>query len=594
MTRRSEDSSVLRDDSRRQLHSLLETDRDLSRALELCAVPLTLTEKLALRLMGDHKVAESAKTWATLKKLGLVVQRDEHEWQLDSAARAHFLARFEETTTSEAKAVHSFLLDYLGSEAYPTPDADHTQLRRAYHTAPSDPHAGARLYWSTYCRIRVASRLAMLPVLAQLAESQAHWLREYAVDIDLYRAAALYFAGPDEVKHRAMEILQSITERGAPIGTLLDATFLLGTLLEQTDRKTAAKTYQQAAELKGKLDAADGEMHVQEHLRLTLAKSFFNLASILSVAGGKEQLLQAEEAYRYGIQIVQAELDQAYEATRLRELIGLLQKQGREKEIKDSTRRIGRIEEPFRQEFLEEARSSDDLAYLGYAISALNHGLGYESQHIEVTVDREGAAQLEGTYTLRAMSMLSRIDTFLEAVPGSESGIHFERVESLVPEFKVRLAQPLPEDPKIRGAERLEVLIDPPMQPSDILRYRWAARADPGTFATTAEQLQKAHFPNEFVAWDIIAPMRQLEIQVTVPTEQTHPPPPTWFEVWRVGTWHARAQAQTAYRAYLESDPSRAQWDVEVRPGNKIRLRLRVNYPWLAMTYVLAWAVPQT
>ena len=556
-------------------------------ALSICAVPLRFThvllECLLSRFASD---VDLERFWQLLGEFGLVIQRDEDEWRLDRRARQYFLDRLEQENPTLAQQVHAAVLDYLEATVHPTLDEDRDCLQRAYHTTPSDQEAGGNLYWSTYCRNRASNRFAMLPVLAHLAASQAHWLKDYEQDIRLYRAAALYYEGSAESRQRAAELLEAILERGASAPITIDAGFLLGTLKEQTNRDEAARLYEQATKLVGSLDLKGKDSDVQHHLRLTLAKSLFNLATILQIRDDPQELEKAEYYYRYGIQIVSG-VEPAYEATQRRHLIEVLQRRGEKDEVDEHIKRINHIEHPFRQAFLESALSKpDDIGYLYYAISALNHGLGYERQHIRIEVEHDGAAWLEGTYTLRAMSMLSRIDTYLETVPESTAGVHFEGLESLTPTFALDFRRE--GDPK---AERLEIVIDPPMQPGEQLTYRWTARASAGTFATTPQQLEEAGLDYEYASWDIIAPMRRLAIQVIIPSAQTRPPPPTWFELWRVGRWHAKSQTQTAYRAFLEDDPSHVRCHTEMRPPDKVQLVLEVNDPWLAMRYVLAWEV---
>lgn len=589
MNRKSSSHPMRQTDNDVQLYVILEDLPRLSDAIKICAVPLRLTRGLIDKLLSRFAPeVDLGRFWQLLGEFGLVIQRNEDEWRFDGRARQYFLDRLEQENPTLAQQIHAAVLDYLEAMVYPTRDEDQDRLQRAYHTIPSNPDAGAGLYWSTYCRIRAFNRFAMLPVLAHLAESQAHWLKDHEQDIRLYRAAALYYEGPLESKQRAAELLASIVKQGAPLPIMVDASFLLATLKERTDRDEAIRLYQQATELGDRLDLRDKDSGIQDHLRLTVAKSFFSLASILQADGDPGELEQAENYYRRGIQIV-VDAEPRYEAAQLRRLLGLLQKRGDLDQIEWSIQRISQIERPFRRAFLEEALSkADDIGYLYYAISALNHGLGYERQSIHIEVEQDGAAQLKGTYTLRAMSTLSHIDTYLETVPEADVGVHFEGLESLTPMFTLdfrRVGGPT--------AQRMEIVVDPPMQPGDRLTYRWMARASAGTFATTREQLEAAGLDHEYVAWHVIAPMRRLEIQVIIPWDQTQLPPRAWFELWRIGHWRATTQAQMAYRAFLRDDPGRVRWHAELKPLDKLQLSLEVNYPWLAMRYVLAWGVPQ-
>jgi hypothetical protein len=572
--------------------SLAEEQPLVYSAIRICSVPLRFTLALVdklLRCFTPNIDVATFRLW--LEEVGLAIQQDEDEWRLNRRARRYFLDKLEREDPTFAQRVHAAVLDYLEATMRPTLDEDRDRLQQAYHTTPSDQDAGAALYWSVYCRARASNRFAMLPVLARLAESQAHWLTDHEQDIMLYRAAALYYEGPVESKQRAAELLESVLEQGASAPIIVDASFLLGTLKEQADRDEAARLYEQATELRDTLDFQDKNPDVQHHLRLTLAKSFFNLAGTLQARGDPQTLDEVEFYYRHGIQIV-SEVEPAYEATQLRHLIGVLQKRGEEDKVKGPIRRISQIERPFRQTFLGEALSkfqeSGDIGDLYYAISALNHGLGYDSQLVRIEVEQNGAARLIGTYTLRATSVLGGTDFYLKTVPESKIGVHFESLESLTPTFTLDFKRLSEDDPE---TERVGIIIAPPMRPGDQLTYRWTLNSDAGTFAITPQELKKTGLDYEYVFWDIIVPMKRLEIQVIIPAAQTRRLPPTWFDLWRIGRWRAPMQTQTAYRAFLEDEPGRVRYHAEMKPPDKVQLGLEVSYPWLAVRYVLAWGV---
>jgi hypothetical protein len=563
-------------------------------AFRICSVPLRLTRTLIGELLEHFAPHIDVKQfWQMADVHGLLLRRAEDEWRFDYQVRQNLLDELEREDPTLAQQIHIQVLDYLNTTVYPTPDEDQDQLQRAYHTTPSDQNAGAVLYWSVYCRARASNRVALLPVLAHLAESQANWLTDHKQDTKLYHAAALYYEETVESRQRSAELLESILEQGASVPITIDASFLLGMFKEQTNRHDeAAKLYEQATKLREKLDLKDEDLDVQRHLRRTLSRSLSNLASILQTKGGPQALEVAENYYRHGVQIASA-VGPAFEATQRRGLIEIQQRRGEEEDkVQNSIQRISQIEGPFRLAFLEDALSrSDDIGYLYYAISALNHGLGYERQQIHIKVDQHGASRLEGTYTLSAFSSLSQIDTYIETVPESGIGVHFENLECLTPAFTLNFKHErnAKNDP---ASERLKITIDPPMQPGDQLTYRWTAWSDDNTFATTTQLLEQAGLDYEYAFWDIIAPIKQLEMRVFIPATQRRPSPPTWFELWRVGPWPAQTQqTQTAYLARKKDEPSRVSWRVEPKPPDQILLSLDVNYPWLAMRYVLAWDV---
>jgi hypothetical protein len=567
--------------------SAVDLPLDLN-AMQICCVPLILTEALVHSLLTTFVPdVDVNRFWQMLTELGPVIQGNEDERRLDRVFRYQHLEELEGERPAFAQQVHSAVLDYLEAKPHQSLDEEELELQRAYHTTPLDHSKGSDMYWVIYCGSRARHRTAMVSALARLVESQAHWLTDYQQEANLYRAAMLYYEDPAAGGQKAAELLELLLEQDAEEPVTIDALFLLGTLKEQTDRNEAARLYRQAVALGDDLDLIGKDPDVRRHLRLTLAKSLFNLASILQVTDGPQGLDEAERCYRRGIQIVAA-TEPGYEATQRRRLIQVLRQRGYEDKAKDSIQRLSQIESPFRQKYLEDALSkAGDLGHLYYAISALNHGLGYEQQYIRVAVEEDGSTQLEGIYTLSAMSMLSQIDTYLETVPESDRGVHFQGVRSLTPAFTVSFRRVSVEDPE---AQRLQIAIDPPMRPGDQLTYRWTAASSPGTIATTPQELEEAGRDYEYVFWDIIAPMKHLKIEVLIPSREAEPPPPTWFELWRVGRWKA-TQTQTAYRASLKDDPSRVNWQVQIRPPDKLQLLLDADYPWLAMRYVLAWGI---
>ncbi len=573
-----------------QLYQILEEQPKINHALQICSVPLRLTRDLVNDLVSRFASGVTVEElYQKANQLGLLTRRGKNEWRLDQKARKHFLTVLENQNPQLARQAHTAMLDYLGSPIYPTPDEDHTRLYQAYHTTPLDQDAGAKLYWITYCRIRASNRSPMLPVLTELTESQNRCLTNHEQNSKLYHAVRLYYEGPAESKDQAAALLEEILDQKASAAIMLEASFLLGTLQEQMNQDRAIELYEQSTSLEDVLDLTDQDPDVQRHLRLTLNKSYVSLASILQATGPLQDRARAEEYYRYGIQIVSA-VDPEYEATQLRDLVEILHQRGEEKEVEGYAQRIGHIERPFRQEFLEEAlgefQKTWDIGPLYYAISALNHGMGYDSQLLQIEVGQDGAARLTGTYTIKATSMLNRTDTYLETVPESQVGVHFKSMESLTPGFTLAFKSLSADDSEI---ERLAISIDPPMQPGDQLTYRWVAQSSPGTFATTPQQLQDAGLDYEYTSWDINAPVKELEIQVVIPTVQAEFPLSTWVDVWRIGRWHATTP--TAYRASLDDDdPSHVGWGVRGRPGNKSQLEMKVDYPWLAMKYVLAWS----
>ena len=275
-----------------------------------------------------------------------------------------------------------------------------------------------------------------------LAGLQSKWLENHSEHIAIFEAAAAYFQGFEESHKHAIELLRSVVyKQEAPL-VVLDASYLLAVLVEQDNPQEAARLYEQAIRLKDRLTLSQQDPDVQLHMRLTLARSYHNLSSIVRKRKTLEDTEEAETLLRRGMQIIDQDIDLAYAATQLRDMLDMLQKQeGTETGLPDSqirqiSQRISEIERPFRETSLEKVIQRPlDLYNLYYTISGLNHGLGYELQQIQVTIAGDGSASLTGTYVLTAMSMLSRIGTYLRTVPVYDAGVHFEGVTSLSPGY---------------------------------------------------------------------------------------------------------------------------------------------------------------
>ena len=558
-------------------------------AIQTCSVPLRLTQSLVDGLLSEFASdVDPKRFWQLLEAYGILIHRAEDEWRLDPTARWYFLNELEQQRPKLAQRVHDAVLSYLEKMTHSSLDPDQERLRKAYHATPSRPDAGGSLYWYSYCRVRALNRFGMLSVLADLAQSQTHWLVGHEQEVRLYRAATLYYQGSRESRTQASELLRSILDEGAPTAVMVDASFLLASVRERTYPDEAIELYEQATELGDALDLRTESPDVQRHLRLTIAKSFFNLANILEKSREPGKLDAAFQNWRRGIQIV-APVEPGYEAAQRRRALPALQRQGKDEQVEQFTQRIKQIEEPMRQAFLSTALSrADDLGHLYYSVAALNHGFGYERQRIVIQVASDGSGSLKGTYTLRALSTLSNVEAYLETAPESEAGVHFERVQSLTPKFALSIGTA-----GERGRERVFIAVDPPLSPGDALTYRWTASASSGTFSTTPEQLKESGFENEHAAWEIIVPIQYLEIQVVIPCDEGVSPE-VWTELWRLGTWHPagqQAQSAHAYRSFLKEDPDRLRHYVKRISPDRLRLGLEAEYPWLAYSYALAWQV---
>ena len=121
------------------------------------------------------------------------------------------------------------------------------------------------------------------------------------------------------------------------------------------------------------------------------------------------------------------------------------------------------------------------------------------------------------------------------------------------------------------------------MKPGEQITYKWMSQASPNTFAVAHEQLAEAGRDFEYVSWDIIVPIRRLEIEVVVRTDPGKQVPPSWFEIWQIGHKRSVGEAQTTYRTFLDQndEPGHVQWHAELKPEDRLKLFLHSPIPGL-------------
>lgn len=557
--------------------------------IKLLCTPLLLTVELAIQLLTHYKKHIDPKAfWDFLIDFGILIRVNETVWRINIAYKNEYLISFEQENPDLAKEIHSDVLEYFRCDSIPSNNEFLDQIIKAYHVTPNNPFDGISQYYSLYCQSRATHRHALLSTLAHTTISHSHWLEEYESELNLFRAAAYYYEG-NRYRSQTIELLETILNDSAPIKIILDVSYLLGTLRELSAPEEAFSLYQNVIRLSEKLEFRRKNPYFQLHQRITLAKAYFNSANVLKGKDDSLGLETAETYYRKGIQIVSSVEQFSYEASASRKLANILQKMGgQENDLNQLLERIRQIEQSFRQTTsMADHTEQDNKGYQYYFSSAINHGLGYEHQSIRYDVKSDGSTQIDGVFVLSAMSVMNSIDTYLETVPDSDIGVHFDSVESLTPDFTLNFSKIGIENPE---AERLEIKIDPPMNFNDQLIYHWTAHSDPNTVAVTHKQLQEKQLKFEYAFWDVIAPMKYLQIEVTIPFDDTKPPPQTWFDIWRVGRWK-ETQTQSAYFASLDENPNQVNWQKQKIAPGRLRLNLDVAHPWLAMRYVLAWNV---
>jgi tetratricopeptide (TPR) repeat protein len=550
--------------------------------LMICSVPLFFSKDLlGIVVKKFAKKSDFKLFWITLNNFALLTQINEKLFRLNKDVRDHFLMRFEKEDITRAQKVHSSIISYLHKNEEIIHDRIQNQLQIAYHTAYINPDESASIYWTVYCQSRESNRYAMLSALSILSNDQKHLLKNYRNEVNLYQAASLFYQGGMEGLEKSDQKLESIIKSNPRLPVIIDACFLLANIRESSEQKEALRLYQRSID-SGKKYLEDQKLSPENHLRIIVARSYFNMASIFKLNGDYDQ---AEICYRYGIQVVSEE--PGYQATKLRELVSVMQNAGKKNDqMEEVVERINQIEGPFLSKFRERAfLDSENIGYRYYAISALNHGLGYEGQHVRFEIEKDGSVHVEGLFSLFSTSTMSLIDTYLETTADSKTGLHFKTIESLTPPYSITPRSVTKEN--TLDGDRIEISIDPPLQPGGIMTYRWTGESGPGTISMSPEELKKRGLPYEYIFWDIIAPIEFLDIHVVLPLENQSLHHRTWFDLWRVGRWRA-TQTQTAYRTHIKNDPSSVVFR-ESRTSNKQEIFLKVHYPWLAMRYILAW-----
>jgi hypothetical protein len=553
----------------------------------VCSVPLILTTELVKVLIKRFTPKVGFKNlWGFLNSYGLIIEASGEGYLLNKEIRSHLLNTLEGGKTDVAREIHKTVLDYLRDDPIKLLDKNHFQLWLAYHTTPFNPDEGAKQYALCYYEARLSNNFAVLPVIAKLTKSQEHWLTMHLAEVKLFNASALYYEGSDSSRMKSSDIFGEILKSNDSTLINLDVSFLLGTITENKNKDESIRLYEQAINCKDNLDFSSLDPIVQNHLFLILAKSYFNVASILQAKGDPGSLDKADEYYRHGIQIT-SNMESVYETAPLQELIKNLYRQGKKDEAKGHESRITQVEQPFRQAFLvsalNEFRRNNQIGDLYYSISSLNHGYGYNQQALHFDIQQDGAVNIVGNYEILSTSFLPKTDFYLDTTPETKAGVHFGKLESLTPNYNL--------EKEImdvhEGLERLQMTIDPPLKPGDKLTYRWTAHSDPGTVATTRQELDANNLKYEYIFWDIIVPMKRLLIQATLPIELTKPPASVWVELWRITRFHV-----PLYRTSLDSldeDTGGIKCSVDQDGPDKVNIKMEIKNPWLSVRYVLAW-----
>jgi hypothetical protein len=131
------------------------------------------------------------------------------------------------------------------------------------------------------------------------------------------------------------------------------------------------------------------------------------------------------------------------------------------------------------------------------------------------------------------------------------------------------------------GAMTLTVVVSPPLEAGDSIKYRIVEKGPPGLYAVTGLEDRKLSF--DYFAWDINTPTRRLEMRVMLPAG---------FQPLTAGSdaWYALGQTRSRHAQEYE----RMRKLLEQRQeGAYLALVATIPYPLLGLTYAIIWTPPK-
>jgi UDP-2,3-diacylglucosamine pyrophosphatase LpxH len=493
-----------------------------------------------------------------------------------------------------------------------TPDLD--LLERAYRITPSVPETGRQHYWHAYNRLQVAKSRAGLRLLARMVRMQSRWLEDAERWAELADAAAFLYDESPEEELAELALREWLAAGDLPEQMAFEAHFLLARLLDDPPTKAEACE-----------DGLDKAETFEDGLNKAEAFEHFTRVTEL----GREEWInkQVEEDQTATTEkIIRSYIQRAYstrddkeseirDLRRAEDMASAIKNpdlyyrcrstrvvlEGRDKDdrpqrgVEQHPKKEEAIRSPAEQQLWKQAEEGAERGDRGeryYWSAAMHHGLGFHLKRIEVEVRDDGSAGLTGTCHLLATREVGVLDNYLQTLPGESDVFTFKRVRGLSPGYTPRLV-----DVGTPGLARVYIAIDPPLPPGKELQYVWEAEARAKTIATTAEALREFDLPFEWMSWQVIVPIRLLEIAVTIPSRQDEPLPKFWSDLWRIGpvpkpqTAAYRGAVEAAYLAQTGEGLGGVKVESVLLPPNRRQLTLTADHPWLAFRQVLAWEI---
>ncbi len=217
-----------------------------------------------------------------------------------------------------------------------------------------------------------------------------------------------------------------------------------------------------------------------------------------------------------------------------------------------------------------------------YVHSAEACGVGYESLRIVGHLDEDnGAIGIRREVELKAFSApVTKIDQYVFVPAGGDGGAEIEGKIIGMPGTTRITITPFE---RLPTAHHAILTFDPPIPRGETLGFTYEEVLNPGTIALTKKQQGEKREPFQYLAWDIIRPVKDFALILTwgkgVPI--ANPKYDVWFGKTQVQ--HDREVARIKKENWFQDSSNAAD------PN----LSLKVRYPVLGgLVYVVRWDPP--
>jgi hypothetical protein len=219
------------------------------------------------------------------------------------------------------------------------------------------------------------------------------------------------------------------------------------------------------------------------------------------------------------------------------------------------------------------APRSEDLQAVHRSYSR-RYGVEYEHQRVECTIGENGQASIKRSARLVAYRRVEAFAIYLH-LPESDAagGLLRPELKSLTPDRTLRVGEPA----WLLSRRMSTVEISEPLEPDESLEFVEHEGTDKRLFRTPKNH-KASLTPDDYFAWDVSYPTRELELSVHFPPEMVieSAEPNVWVWVGKSRPRHGE-------------EITRIQQHLERRDDDGLTLVLRVPYPLLFVTYAVIW-----